>query len=137
MKKSFSMFLMLFCLFACTPEADSNVPVNIVDQNQTISRDNAQFNAKRFVNERMVGSKAIAQSDSSINKNCRYGDGWASVEVFSDQGVKQAELKCQTNGSGKGLYGCLFKKDFMEKDYAKEEGVCQHLTDLPKFSSQS
>lgn len=135
-------------LAACGNPDNSNVPVDIVDQNQTISRDNAQMNAKRYANERLpLGDKVVAQSDSTISKSCRYGDGWATVDVLDANMNKVADnttnpstfiqLKCQTNGSGKGLYGCLTVAEFKTKDYADEEGRCQNLPSLPKFSSQT
>jgi hypothetical protein len=121
--------LTLLALSAC----NEKVPVDIIDQNQTISRDNATLNAKRFVNARFPqATQTIVASDSSIGKDCRFGDGWASGEVFQD-GKKIAKIKCQTNGRGKGLEGCLLEEDFKTKDYAQEDGRCQNLPELPKF----
>lgn len=44
-----------------------------------------------------------------------------------------AKIKCQTNGKGKGLEGCLTEDEYKTKDYANEDGSCQNLPELPKF----
>ena len=112
----------------------SKVPTDIVDQNQSISRNNAQFNATRYGNIRSPDSQIIMQSDSTISPDCRFGDGWASGEVFT-KGRKTEDVKCQTNGRGKGLEGCLTKAEFVTKDYRNEEGSCQNLSAMEKFST--
>jgi hypothetical protein len=76
--------------------------------------------------------RILAQSDSSVSSACRYGDGWASA-VVNFEGGKTLDVKCQTNGSGKGISGCMTKGEFETKTYKAEEGVCQNLTSLEKF----
>ncbi len=123
------LLLVVLWLSAC----GDNVPVDVVDQNQTISRDNAQLNAKRFVAQQFPkATQTIVDSDSTISKDCRYGDGWASGKVIQD-GRMIAKIKCQTNGSGKGLEGCLVEDEYKTKPYANEDGSCQNLPELPKF----
>lgn len=142
---SVALAFAITALVGCAREENKDVPVNVVDQNQAISRDNAQMGAKRWAGDRLpAGYRVVAQSDSTIRKDCRYGDGWATVDVF-DSSMRPAvdpehpdqylKLKCQTNGNGKGLYGCLTVAEFQTKDYKQEEGSCQNLPELPKFSS--
>lgn len=123
------MIVIATLLAAC----GEKVPVDVVDQNQTISRDNAPMNAKRFVNQRFPqATQTIVDSDSTVGRDCRFGDGWASGKVFQD-GRIIAQIKCQTNGRGKGVEGCLLADEFKTKDYANEDGRCQNLPELPKF----
>lgn len=77
-------------------------------------------------------TQTLVDSDSAINKTCRHGDGWASGKVYRD-GRLIAKIKCQTNGKGKGLEGCLTEDEYKTKDYANEDGSCQNLPELPKF----
>jgi hypothetical protein len=72
------------------------------------------------------------QSDSSVTPQCRYGDGWASGEIQFETG-KVLPIKCQTNGTGKGINGCMTKTEFENKPYKGEEGKCQNLTSLEKM----
>jgi hypothetical protein len=72
------------------------------------------------------------QSDSSVTTQCRYGDGWASgVIQFKNGGT--IKIKCQTNGTGKGINGCMSEAEFATKTYKGEEGSCQSLESLEKF----
>jgi hypothetical protein len=138
-KKSSLVKVALLGLIACAGSmflaaCGEKVPSDIVDQNMTISRENAQLNARRFVAERYPqATQTIVDSDSTVSANCRFGDGWASGKVFKD-GVPIAKIKCQTNGSGKGLYGCLEDGEYKTKSYADEDGRCNpNITELPKF----
>ena len=105
----------------------------VVDRNQTISQVNAEKNATSFAKQRFPEyERVLVDSDSTINADCRYGDGWASGTIQMPN--SKISIKCQTNGRGKGYQGCLTKVDFMKKSYAKEEGTCNNkLTSLPKF----
>ncbi|CAB4134399.1 hypothetical protein UFOVP273_53 [uncultured Caudovirales phage] len=121
-------------LMACGPE---QVPQDIVDQNQTITRLNAQKNADAYrLTVYPDSGRALMQSDSTVSKNCRYGDGWASGSVQFFEGPnagKQVKIKCQTNGSGKGINGCMTDQEFQTKTYKDEDGVCQGMQSLEKF----
>lgn len=120
----------------------SAVPQDIVDQNQGISRNNAQKNANDWfatvyppgtVDVKLgTPQRVLAQSDSTIDKTCRFGDGWASASVTFDTG-KSLKIKCQTNGTGKGISGCMTEAEFLTKTYKGEEGSCQNLSALEKF----
>ena len=115
----------------------SQVPQDTVDQNQTISRLNAQKNADSYRLQAFPDSaRALFQSDSTISQSCRYGDGWASGVVEFTEGPRagrQIKVKCQTNGTGKGINGCMTEQEFLGKDYKSQEGSCQNLTNLEKF----
>ena len=127
----------VFILFLIIFMSGSSGPVvsqAIVDQNMTISQQNAEKNAVTFKNNRYPKTaRVLIDSDSTIGPNCRFGDGWASGKLEQPDGSSIA-IKCQTNGSGKGFSGCLIKDEFVTKDYASEEGHCSDtITDLPKF----
>lgn len=121
----------------------SVVPQDIVDTNMTTSRLNGQKNADSYfpavypqgtvdANIGAAPTRIIMQSDSTISKECRYGDGWTSGNIEFANG-KKIEVKCQTNGVGKGINGCMTKAEFVTKPYKAEEGSCQSLTELVKF----
>lgn len=121
---------------------DKQVPQDIVDNNMTITRQNAQKNADSFFAVQYpsgtkdtnlgVPIRALMQSDSSVTKDCRFGDGWASG-VIQFEGGKNLKIKCQTNGVGKGINGCMTEAEFQTKTYKGEEGSCQRLESLEKF----
>ncbi len=125
-------------LVACTSEA----PQDVVDNNMAVTRFNAQKNAASYFPiaypEGAVDAKLgkptriLMQSDSTVAKNCRNGDGWASGEIQFETG-KVLPVKCQTNGTGKGINGCMTKAEFETKTYKAEEGSCQNLENLEKF----
>lgn len=108
----------------------------------TTSRLNAQKNASSWFGTvypdgtvdvvRGKSIRVLAQSDSSVSKSCRFGDGWSSAVVNFDSG-KTLEVKCQTNGAGKGINGCMTKAEFETKSYKNEEGSCANLEALQKF----
>lgn len=139
MKKIFLIAALSAALTACGPET---VPQDIVDTNMTTTRLNAQKNAASWYGttypEGMVDAKkgkpirVLAQSDSTVSKSCRFGDGWASA-VVNFEGGSTLELKCQTNGAGKGINGCMTKAEFDTKNYKGEEGTCANLESLQKL----
>jgi hypothetical protein len=131
------MLAMALGLLALTLNACGEDPVDnaIVDTNQVISKENATLNCNDFMREAYGAEfeRCSFMSDSTIGPACRYGDGWASGKGSLKDGSK-LELKCQTNGSGKGSYGCLTTSDFANKDYAKADGKCDDtLTSLKKL----
>ncbi len=110
------------------------VPTDTVDQNQNITRENSQLNAQRFKAAMFPNAdQVVMQSDSTVSPECRFGDGWASGIIV--QGGRTIEkIKCQTNGTGKGTFGCMTKAEFETKDYASADGRCDDgLTKLEKF----
>ncbi|UCV26705.1 hypothetical protein [Ferribacterium limneticum] len=119
------------------PATKAYADVNVIDQNQAISRDNATVNARRFAADVYpnLDTRVAVQSDSSVKKDCRFGDGWASGEIYNAKtGQLIDQIKCQTNGNGKGIYGCLPTGIFKSKDYAAEDGRCNtEINALEKF----
>ncbi len=114
---------------------DDEVSMEIVDQNQVISQNNGEKNARTFVNNRYPDGVArlLIDSDSTIGPDCRFGDGWTSGTIEMTDGTA-VKIKCQTNGRGKGFSGCLTAADFKKKSYAEEEGHCSDtITSLKKF----
>jgi len=126
--------LISITLAAC---GGDKVPTDIVDQNQVVTRMNATANARKYASEAHPGvdTRVLMQSDSSVNQYCRYGDGWTSGEVIDNATGKTIQkIKCQTNGTGKGINGCMPEAVFKTKDYAAQDGKCDtSLTALEKF----
>lgn len=120
----------------------AEAPQDVVDQNMTISRLNAQKNASSYypiayptgTEDAKLGkpTRILMQSDSTVSKSCRFGDGWASGDIQFENG-KTLPVKCQTNGTGKGINGCMTKAEFEGKTYKSEEGSCQNLASLEKM----
>lgn len=126
-----ALALAVSTLAACGPEP---VPTDTVDQNQGVTRENSQLNAQRYKAAVYPNAtQVVMQSDSTVNPQCRYGDGWASGNIIQD-GRQVAKIKCQTNGTGKGTFGCMTQAEFDTKDYAAKDGRCDDtLTKLDKF----
>ena len=127
-------------LTACGPD---RAPQDIVDGNMTISRLNAQKNANSYLPQawpegtvhpqwNAKPTRILMQSDSTITSQCRYGDGWASGDLQFENG-KAIKIKCQTNGVGKGINGCMPDAEFQTKAYKDEDGRCANLDKLEKF----
>jgi hypothetical protein len=119
------------------------VPTDIVDNNQIISQRNSQKNLNAYLSTMYPSGtvdvnygeliNGVTDSDSTISASCRYGDGWATGTVRFKTG-KVLTMKCQTNGAGKGMFGCLTNAEFQKKEYKNEDGVCQSsITELKKM----
>lgn len=140
MKKILLALAVTLSLAAC----QETVSQDIVDQNMTTTRLNAQKNADSWkaavwpegtVHAQHNGTpiRVLMQSDSSVGPQCRYGDGWASGVLQYSNG-KTDKIKCQTNGSGKGINGCMYEAEFVTKSYKDEDGRCNStITSLEKF----
>ena len=101
--------LISIVLFGCS---NDEVPMEIVDENMIITKNNAEKNAQRYAKERYPDFKEVlVDSDSTVSSTCRFGDGWASAKIIDGNG-QHVSLKCQTNGRGKGSHGCMTKKEF-------------------------
>jgi hypothetical protein len=132
----------LILLAGCGKAKEEPVPTAVVDQNMVTTRLNAQKNANSYfpvlypsgtVDTKLgTPTRILMQSDSTVSQACRFGDGWASGEVQFDTG-KTLKVKCQTNGTGKGINGCMTAAEFETKTYKGEEGTCQNLPNLEKF----
>lgn len=135
--KLFTAIVLVSSLAAC-----SKVSQDVVDMNMVTTRMNAQKNANSYFPiaypEGTVDAKlgkptrVLMQSDSTVSEFCRNGDGWASGDIQFENG-KTLAVKCQTNGFGKGINGCMTKAEFETKTYKSEEGTCQNLETLEKF----
>lgn len=136
MKKTVTLISTLIAALLVTACGDK-IDQNIIDQNQIISRDNATMNARRFAATQWPNADLIAvmQSDSTISATCRYGDGWTSGELREKAtGRSVASLKCQTNGTGKGIEGCLLSEEYKTKTYKDDDGRCNTgITALEKM----
>ena len=138
-RKSVLGLALIVSLVAC---GNTEVPQDIVDQNMTITRLNAQKNADSYrtavypegtVDAKLgIPTRALMQSDSTVSKQCRNGDGWASGAIEFANGNK-LKIKCQTNGTGKGVGGCMTESEFATKTYKDDDGKCQNLETLEKF----
>lgn len=140
LKKIVLIASVVFLVAGCGPDL---APQSIVDTNMTTTRLNAQKNANSYLAavypegtiDAKLNSKPmriLMQSDSTVTKECRFGDGWASGDIQFENG-RAIAVKCQTNGTGKGINGCMTKAEFETKNYKAEEGVCQKLESLEKF----
>lgn len=140
MNKTLIIIALASSLFGC---GQSVVPQDIVDTNMTITRLNAQKNADSYlpilyppgaIDARLNAkpTRILMQSDSSVSSSCRFGDGWASGNIQFEGGAT-IPVKCQTNGTGKGINGCMTTAEFVTKSYKGEEGSCQDLKSLEKF----
>jgi len=128
-----SVLLLSWILQSCG--SDEPIDTSIVDNNQIISKENATLNANAYMRETHPtdGARVQFMSDSTISSSCRYGDGWASGKMHLELG-EPIDLKCQTNGSGKGINGCMTKAEFSVKDYSKQDGKCDaSITSLNKL----
>ena len=136
-----SVLAVAVALSAC---GEKDVPQDVVDQNMTITRLNAQKNADAYFSvqypagtvdvdpKRGEPIRPLMQSDSTVSKTCRNGDGWASGAIQYKTGAT-LKIKCQTNGTGKGINGCMTEAEFNGKTYKADDGVCQNLASLEKF----
>jgi hypothetical protein len=138
--KNFIVIVLVFSVSACSSKLASQ---DIVDTNMTISRLNAQKNANSYLPQawpegsvhpqwNSKPTRILMQSDSSITAECRYGDGWASGDLQFENG-RSIKIKCQTNGVGKGINGCMQDAEFQTKAYKAEDGKCANLDKLEKF----
>jgi len=93
---------------------------------RALAIENSEFNARNFRqnNTQYSGFNIMGRGDSTINKKCANGDGWASVDLVQDR--KKVQLKCSTASAN---IGCMVKADFQQRAYANEEGRCNK--DLP------
>ena len=122
MKPLFTAFLFLV-LTACTSQ---EVSWDTQETQRALAIENSEYNAQEFrmKNPQYADYTIRGRGDSSINKKCASGDGWASVDLI--KGNRKVELKCSTSSVN---IGCMVKKDFLTRSYAKEENRCN--LDIP------
>ena len=139
---TFSKIAAAFALVTLAACGAEKTPQAVVDQNMVTTRLNAQKNANSYLPQAYPEGtehpqfgkpiRILMQSDSSVTETCRFGDGWASGELQFASG-KSIKVKCQTNGTGKGINGCMTEGEFQSKTYKDEDGKCQNLTSLEKM----
>jgi hypothetical protein len=90
--------------------------------------ENAEYNARTYrakVNQPDVN--IIMRGDSTVSPKCITGDGWASIDLVTKDGLPVTKLKCSTVS---GTIGCMPEADFKARpQYANQDGVCN--TSLP------
>lgn len=114
-----------------------------LEDQRTIAKENAEFVAAdyRSSNPRLSGMKIVGHTDSTISESCPSGDGWVSLSLMDAEGAKsrkdveKIKIKCSSVSLS---LGCYLEKDFTEKPFAKEEGVCNKNlpSPLPKIASK-
>ena len=95
-----------------------------LDLQRQIANDNSRFNAQRWRGENGFEKLGIlARGDSTQQKKCSQGDGWASVDLV-DAVTKQPviKLKCSTSSMA---VGCVKGEDFAARAVlASQENSC-------------
>lgn len=126
MKKVFSLGIILLTLVAC---AKQEVSYDTLEEQKTIARENAMFNAKQFRKEdpRLQAVQIVQNGDSSQLPDCPQGDGWATLKFIFPDG-QELKIKCSTYSGGTG---CLTDTEFKTKSYAGDDGQCQNTTKVP------
>lgn len=124
----------VIALILVTGCASNKVPLEVVDQKMVIAQANAQENAQAYANVVYPrATRVVMYTDSAITQHCRFGDGWASGMVFNN-GQIVARIKCQTNGTGKGVYGCLTESDWQHEYGQFHTRTCnQDMEELKRF----
>lgn len=92
--------------------------------------DNSDFNAKVFRNANYPKFTIKLRGDSTIGTHCKWGDGWATVDLVPADGTAgDIKLKCSTVSS---TIGCLTDEDFKERpQYANQDGECNKELPYP------
>lgn len=98
------------------------------------ARKNATFSGIEYgrQNPRLKGYSLVAHGDSSQTNKCPQGDGWASLSYLkTEEGkgvIDKITIKCSTVSTE---IGCYTDKDFADKSYKLEDGVCQPTNKVP------
>lgn len=159
MKKMFSMVciaLAAFIMTGCGKSESDRVAekaqvetrkvqtFQFIEDQRSIAKENGELVAAdyRASSPRLKGMKIVGHTDSTISANCPSGDGWVSISMMDAEGAKnrttdidKIKIKCSSVSLS---LGCYLEKDFTEKPFAKEEGVCnQNLpSPLPKLAGK-
>ena len=113
------MFSIVAVLFvSCTSE---KVSFQTQEDARRQAKENGEFNAQayRLANENVQDYRLVVRGDSTIGPDCAQGDGWASIDLVKEN--HKISLKCSTVSE---TIGCMTKKDFSKRSYAKEDGRC-------------
>jgi hypothetical protein len=119
--------LVLFNSCSCSKQKHS---FETQEEARRLARENSEFNAQtyRVSNANVQGLRMVLRGDSSINEECPQGDGWATIDFIDDATNKTITVKCSTVSD---TIGCVEKKDFDSRSYAKEDGACNDKIPFP------
>jgi hypothetical protein len=124
--------LLLISLLAISALAacGKDVSFDTLETARKQAKENAEFNGRKWRAETKIfaDSNMISRGDSTQAPECPQGDGWASIDIVSANGLVQSKLKCSTVSDS---VGCLEDKDFKTKSYANEDGHCAPVTKVP------
>ena len=130
MKRTFVFALLVVAVMGLTACSPQKVSFDTLEQARGQARDNAMWNAEFWrANSSGVHASAeiIGRGDSTQSPECPQGDGWATMDMFTDKKLS-LQLKCSTVSKN---IGCLEVKDFKTKPYATEDGKCQSTDKVP------
>lgn len=105
------------------------VSFDTLEQARSQAKANATVNAQAWRAAAQAGQLGIySRGDSTQTAACPQGDGWASIDLQTQDLQTVRKLKCSTVSSA---VGCLEERDFRTKDFAKQEGNCQPTSVVP------
>ena len=111
-----------------------DVSMATAEEQRAVARDNSKLVAKKFISENPMfnNHKVIPNGDSTIDRKCPQGDGWASLKLIDENG-SITKIKCSTYSIG---IGCMTAKEFGTKQYAQQDGSCNSdiTYPLPKIA---
>lgn len=122
------VFIVGFFLMGCGQE---KVSWDTQEAARQQALDNSQFNANVFRNATYPNHTLKMRGDSTIGPDCKYGDGWATVDLIPNDGTpgNTIKLKCSTVSS---TIGCMTDKDFKDRpQYANQDGHCNNELPFP------
>lgn len=122
-----SMFLSMVFVLGCGSGEKVSWETQEAARQQAL--DNSEHNANLFRNANYPHLLIRLRGDSTIGPDCKTGDGWASVDLYSEDKSQLLELKCSTVSP---TIGCMPKDDFQKRaQYASQEGTCNHEIPFP------
>lgn len=110
MKKLLVITGLILLLIGCAAEDD--VAFQTYEEQRQTAVANADWNANIYRNTYHKDLKIKSRGDSSIKNGCATGDGWATVDLLTTNGVKAVELKCSTVSSS---IACMTTEDFQTR----------------------
>lgn len=129
--------LVAFAVGAAVGCTDNEVSFNTAEDARKQAREQAATLAQEYrAVQGLTEFKIDARGDSTIDRTCPQGDGWASVDLKAATAgdMRVIKLKCSTVSAG---MGCMTEEDFKKRaNYANQEGRCNSEIPfpLPKLS---
>lgn len=125
----------LIGLFSC--ESKPTYSHDTIEQSRMQAKENALQNAQKYIadNQHLTKYSIYSRGDSTITNKCPQGDGWASLDLRTKNGVVREKIKCSTTSLA---LGCMETTDFKSKtNYYSQEGKCndQIPHPLPKLTN--